>query len=100
VAIQEKSMLTFIVYARRTPEVLARVVLLFHGRRIEIDSLVAGRVEKSDVLRMEVTVEVDQRQVSWIEANLYKVVDVLLVKANNRDREAARRLNGDEHRES
>jgi acetolactate synthase I/III small subunit len=82
-------MLTFIVHARRTPEVLARVVLLFHGRRIKIDSLVAGRVAKSDVLRVEVTVEVDRSQARLIEANLYKIVDVLLVERDYLHKEEA-----------
>jgi len=77
---------TFVVHVRRTPEVLARVVLLFHGRRIEIDSLVAGRAEKPDELRIEVTIDEDQDKAGLIEANLYKLVDVLLVEKKSVDR--------------
>jgi acetolactate synthase-1/3 small subunit len=93
-------MLTFVVYAQKTREVLARVVLLFHGRRIEIDSLVAGRAERPDVLRIEVAVECDQDGARLIEANLYKLVDVLLVEKNHHDRETAHHGIEDGNRES
>jgi acetolactate synthase-1/3 small subunit len=76
-------MLTFVIHVRSTPGVLARVVLLFHGRQIEIDSLIAERTENPYVLRIEVTVEVDQNKARLIEANLYKIVDVLLIEKSN-----------------
>jgi acetolactate synthase small subunit len=78
-------MLTFVVHVRRSSAVLARVVLLFHGRRIEIDSLVAGRVGKSEVLRIEVAIVGDRDRAQLIEANLYKLADVLPVERNDPD---------------
>ena len=82
-------MLTFVVHVRKSSDVLARVVLLFHGRRIDIDSLVAGRIGKSDVLRIEVAVEGDRDRAQLIEANLYKLADVLLVERNDPVKPAA-----------
>jgi acetolactate synthase I/III small subunit len=78
-----KTMRTFVVYVRRTPEILARVVLLFHRRAIEIERLTAEREEGSDVLRMTVNVEADSEQTQRIEANLYKLLDVLHVDCGN-----------------
>jgi acetolactate synthase small subunit len=92
-------MLTFVVHVRRTSEVLARVVLLFHGRRIEIDSLAAGRAEGSDVLRIEVTLEGDQIQAGLIEARLYRLADVLLVEQSDPSMKARNGEIQDGHRE-
>jgi acetolactate synthase I/III small subunit len=93
-------MLTFVIHARRTPDVLARVVMLFHRRRVQIDSLTTVRGDKSDALRLEVTVEVDQAKARLIEANLCKLVDVLLVEKNHRDGETEHHATEDGHRES
>jgi hypothetical protein len=57
-------------------------------------------VDKSDVLRLEVTVEVDQAKARLIEANLYKLVDVLPVEKNHRDRETEHHATKDGHCES
>jgi acetolactate synthase small subunit len=93
-------MLTFVIHVRRTPEVLARVVLLFHARRVEIGSLVAGLTERPDTLRIEVTVEIDQDKGILIEANLSKLVDVLLIEKNVTEKGAMRQATEDGHRES
>ena len=73
-------MLTFVIHTRRTPDALARIVLLFHRRRAQIDSLRAVRFGESDVLRIEVQVELTEQKARRIEANLYNLVDVLSVK--------------------
>jgi acetolactate synthase small subunit len=84
-------MLTFVVHTRRTPDALARVVLLFHRRRAQIDSLTVARFGKSDVLRIEVQLDVDEHKARRIEANLYNLVDVLLVKRRASARDAYHR---------
>jgi len=76
------------------------VVLLLHGRRIDIDSLTAGRVGNSDLLRIEVAVEADQNQARLIEAKLHQLADVLLVDRNDPDEPTAVRGTRDGHRES
>jgi acetolactate synthase-1/3 small subunit len=70
---------TFIVYVDNKPGVLSRVVSLFRRRAFNIDSLTVGRTEKSDVSRMTIVVDADADQARRIVANIYKLVNVLLV---------------------
>jgi len=77
----EKNMLnTFMVYVENKPGVLTRVASLFRRRAFNIDSLTVGRTEKPEVSRMTITVDADRDQARRIEANLYKLVNVLLVE--------------------
>jgi acetolactate synthase I/III small subunit len=71
---------TYVVYVENKPGVLTRVASLFRRRAFNIDSLTVGRTEKSEVSRMTITVEADKDQARRIEANLYKLVNVLLVE--------------------
>src|SRR5437660_751996 len=71
---------TFVVYVENKPGVLTRVASLFRRRAFNIDSLTVGRTEKPEVSRMTITAEADQDQARRIEANLYKLVNVLLVE--------------------
>lgn len=70
---------TFVVYVENKPGVLSRVVSLFRRRAFNIDSLTVGRTEKDDVSRMTIVTEADQDQARRIVANIYKLVNVLLV---------------------
>jgi len=87
-------MLTFVIQARRTPEALARVVLLLHRRRIEIRSLRAVRRRKPDVLRIVIAVEGDENEARRMESSLYKLLDVLRVERQTRRRREASRHEG------
>jgi len=71
---------TFVVHVENKPGVLTRVASLFRRRAFNIDSLTVGRTEKPDVSRMTITVDADYDQARRIEANLYKLVNVLLVE--------------------
>ncbi|MFY9647841.1 MAG: acetolactate synthase small subunit [Terriglobales bacterium] len=71
---------TFMVYVENKPGVLTRVASLFRRRAFNIDSLTVGRTEKPEVSRMTITVDADVDQARRIEANLYKLVNVLLVE--------------------
>ena len=71
---------TFMVYVENKPGVLTRVASLFRRRAFNIDSLTVGRTEKPEVSRMTITVDADHDQARRIEANLYKLVNVLLVE--------------------
>jgi acetolactate synthase I/III small subunit len=71
---------TFVVYVENKPGVLTRVASLFRRRAFNIDSLTAGRTEKPEVSRMTITADADPDQARRIEANLYKLVNVLLVE--------------------
>ncbi len=70
---------TFVVYVENKPGVLTRVASLFRRRAFNIDSLTVGRTEKPEVSRMTITVDADPDQARRIEANLYKLVNVLMV---------------------
>jgi acetolactate synthase I/III small subunit len=71
---------TFVVHVENKPGVLTRVASLFRRRAFNIDSLTVGRTEKPEVSRMTITADADPDQARRIEANLYKLVNVLLVE--------------------
>ncbi len=71
---------TFVVYVENKPGVLTRVSSLFRRRGFNIDSLTVGRTEKQDVSRMTICLEADGDEARRIEANLYKLVNVILVE--------------------
>jgi len=73
-------MTTFLVEAENKPDVLARIVMLFHRRAIIILSLSMIAIEDPGVVRMTATVDADQVQAERTVANLYKLVDVLSVE--------------------
>ena len=70
---------TFVVYVENKPGVLSRVVSLFRRRAFNIDSLTVGRTENPEVSRMTIVTEADIDQARRIVANIYKLVNVLLV---------------------
>jgi acetolactate synthase I/III small subunit len=70
---------TFVVYVENKPGVLSRVVSLFRRRAFNIDSLTVGRTEKDDVSRMTIVTDADTDQARRIVANIYKLLNVLLV---------------------
>src|SRR6201984_448015 len=71
---------TFVVYVENKPGVLTRVASLFRRRAFNIDSLTVGRTEKPELTRMTITIDAAHDQAGRIEANLYKLVNVLLVE--------------------
>jgi acetolactate synthase-1/3 small subunit len=71
---------TFVVHVENKPGVLTRVASLFRRRGFNIDSLTVGRTEKPEVSRMTISVDTNPDQAQRIEANLYKLVNVLLVE--------------------
>ena len=83
---------TFIVYVDNKPGVLSRVVSLFRRRAFNIDSLTVGRTEKHDVSRMTIVVDTDADQARRIVANVYKLVNVLLVESITENASVARDL--------
>ncbi len=71
---------TFIAYVEDLPGVLNRVTSLFRRRNYNIVSLTVGRTERPGVSRMTVVIEADDDAARRIEANLYKLVNVLFVE--------------------
>ena len=71
---------TFIAYVEDLPGVLNRITSLFRRRNYNIVSLTVGRTEKPGVSRMTIVLEADDDAARRIEANLYKLVNVLFVE--------------------
>ena len=71
---------TFIVYVEDRPGVLNRIVTLFRRRAYNIDSLTVGRTERTGVSRITLIARADAHTARQLEANLYKIVDVLAVE--------------------
>ena len=70
---------TYITHVEDLPGVLNRVTSLFRRRGYNIDSLAVGRTELPGVSRMTIVMEADDDAARRIEANLYKLVNVLRV---------------------
>jgi len=71
---------TFVAYVEDRPGVLNRIASLFRRRGYNIVSLNVGRTHEPGVSRMTFRVEADDDTAPRIEANLYKLVNVLSVE--------------------
>ncbi len=71
---------TFVAYVEDQPGVLNRVTSLFRRRNYNIVSLNVGRTHEAGISRMTMVVEADDDKARRIEANLYKMVNVLSVE--------------------
>ena len=70
---------TLIAYVEDVPGVLNRVASLFRRRNFNIESLTVGRTESAGVSRLTVVVDASEAGARIVEANLYKLVNVLRV---------------------
>ena len=71
---------TFVAYVEDLPGVLNRVSSLFRRRGFNIASLTVGRTDREGVSRMTIMLEADDDTARRVEANLYKLVNMLLVQ--------------------
>ena len=71
---------TFVAYVEDKPGVLNRIASLFRRREYNIGSLNVGRTHEDGVSRMTFQVAADSDKSRRIEANLYKLVNVLSVE--------------------
>ncbi|TDJ15209.1 MAG: acetolactate synthase small subunit [Gammaproteobacteria bacterium] len=70
----------FVVYVEDKPGVLNRVASLFRRRAFNIDSLAVGPTHQPGVSRMTIAMQADEVVARRVEANLYKLVNVLRVE--------------------
>lgn len=70
---------TLIAYVEDRPGTLNRIVSLFRRRGFNIDSLTVGRTERPGISRITVVVRADDDTARRLEANLYKLVNVVKV---------------------
>lgn len=78
--VEKTSVRTFLAYLEDRPGVLNRVASLFRRRAFNIESLTVGRTERTGVSRMTLVVRTDDDAAHRLEANLYKLVNVLAVE--------------------
>jgi acetolactate synthase-1/3 small subunit len=71
---------TFVVHVEDKPGVLNRVASLFRRRAFNIESLSVGHSEEPGVSRMTIVMIVNDVVAKRVEANLYKLVNVLYVE--------------------
>lgn len=71
---------TFVAYVEDKPGVLNRVASLFRRRGFNIESLTVGHTDEPGVSRMTIVVDTDEFGARRVEANLYKLVNVLRVE--------------------
>lgn len=71
---------TLIAKVENKPGVLNRIASLFRRRNFNIESLNVGRTENPDVSRMTIVMENQDIDARLVEANLYKLVNVLDVQ--------------------
>jgi acetolactate synthase-1/3 small subunit len=71
---------TFTVFVEDKPGVLNRVASSFRRRGFNIESLAVGHIHQPGISRMTIVVKADGITARTIEANLYKLVNVLLVE--------------------
>src|SRR3989337_4582655 len=85
---------TFIALVENKPGVLNRVASLCRRRNFNVESLAVGRTEKPEVSRMTVVVDCPEGDVDAhkIEANLYKLVNVIDVQDVTRQPSVTRDL--------
>jgi acetolactate synthase I/III small subunit len=88
----ESRLRTFIAYVEDLPGVLNRVTSLFRRRGYNIESLTVGRTHKDGVSRMTIVMEADDDAARRIEANLYKLVNVLRVEDTSQRATVGREL--------
>jgi acetolactate synthase-1/3 small subunit len=70
---------TFVVLVENVPGVLTRVASLIRRRGFNIESLTVGHAETPGVSRMTIVVSTDELGARRVEANLYKLINVLRV---------------------
>lgn len=70
---------TLVAYVEDRPGVLNRVASLFRRRSYNIISLTVGRTHEEGLSRMTIVVDADPDVARRIEANLYKLVNVVSV---------------------
>jgi len=83
---------TFVVYVDDKPGVLNRIASLFRRRAFNIESLTVGHTEVPGVSRMTIVSRINEGAAHRVEANIYKLVNVLAAQDVTHDATVARSL--------
>jgi acetolactate synthase-1/3 small subunit len=71
---------TMIAWMEDTPGVLTRVASLFRRRNFNIESLAVGHSECPGISRMTFVVDGDERELSQVQTQLFKLINVTAVQ--------------------
>jgi acetolactate synthase I/III small subunit len=71
---------TFVVYVDDLPGVLNRIASLFRRRAFNIESLTVGHTEMPGISRMTIVSRINEGAAHRVEANIYKLINVLAVQ--------------------
>ncbi|MFQ5645010.1 MAG: acetolactate synthase small subunit, partial [Thiogranum sp.] len=71
---------TFVVLVEDRPGVLDRVASLFRLRAYNIESLAVGHTDRPGVSHITIVMNADDRTARLVEANLYKLANVIEVQ--------------------
>src|ERR1700674_1021721 len=71
---------TFVLYVENKPGVLNRIASLFRRRGYNIESLTVGHTERPNISRMTIVSSIGEGAAHRVEANIYKLVNVLSVE--------------------
>jgi acetolactate synthase-1/3 small subunit len=71
---------TFAVHVHDRPGVLNRVASLIRKFGLNIEALTVGHTERPGISSMTVVIDLEEKRARQVEANLYKLLDVMLVK--------------------
>jgi acetolactate synthase-1/3 small subunit len=71
---------TFVVYVDDLPGVLNRIASLFRRRAFNIESLTVGHTEMPGISRMTIVSRINEGAAHRVEANIYKLFNVLSVQ--------------------
>ena len=83
---------TFVVYVDDKPGVLNRIASLFRRRAFNIESLTVGHTEMPGVSRMTIVSRINEGAAHRVEANIYKLVNVLSAQDVTHEATVARSL--------
>lgn len=71
---------TFAVHVHDRPGVLNRVASLVRKFGLNIEALTVGHTERPGISSITVVIDLEEKRARQVEANLYKLLDVMLVK--------------------
>src|ERR1700684_1622327 len=77
---EQQKLHSFVLYVETQPGVLNRVASLFRRRAYNIESLTVGHTERAGISRMTIVAGITPGAAHRVEANIYKLLNVLAVE--------------------
>ena len=71
-----------LIIAKNTPGIGTRILALFNRRGFNVTKMTSGITNKPGYARITITVEADDRILDQVQKQIYKLIDVVKVKAS------------------